>query len=234
MPTGRIITHGRGELWLEPAARGHGEGRVCSDPTLCSNAPTTGAKKRKRKKKKKHEKNCGTRETWTLWRSEEKRIEAFEMWIWRRMECVKWTDRVRKEAVLQKVGEERMMLKLIRKRKRSWLSHWLRRKCLLEDALEEMVNGRKVRDRRYQMIDDIKIAYMDHMRRQRGRQKIGKTGECWAGGKRPLERPRRRWEDNIKMDLKEVGCDDRDWINLAQDRDRWRPYVRVVMNLRIP
>ncbi|KAJ4448791.1 hypothetical protein ANN_00182 [Periplaneta americana] len=48
-------------------------------------------------------------------------------------------------------------------------------------------------------------------------------------GKRPLGRPRRRWEDNIKMDLREVGYDDRDWINLAQDRDRWRPYVRAAM-----
>ncbi|KAJ4447736.1 hypothetical protein ANN_09744 [Periplaneta americana] len=52
-------------------------------------------------------------------------------------------------------------------------------------------------------------------------------------GKRPLERPRRRWEDNIKMDLREVGYDDRDWINLAQDRDRWRAYVRAAMNLRV-
>ncbi|KAJ4440062.1 hypothetical protein ANN_08193 [Periplaneta americana] len=50
-------------------------------------------------------------------------------------------------------------------------------------------------------------------------------------GKRPLERPRRRWED-IKMYLREVGYDDRDWINLAQDRDRWRAYVRAAMNLR--
>ncbi|KAJ4435463.1 hypothetical protein ANN_18079 [Periplaneta americana] len=52
-------------------------------------------------------------------------------------------------------------------------------------------------------------------------------------GKRPLGRPRRRWEDNIKMDLREVGYDGRDWINLAQDRDQWRAYVRAAMNLRI-
>ncbi|KAJ4444220.1 hypothetical protein ANN_06011 [Periplaneta americana] len=52
-------------------------------------------------------------------------------------------------------------------------------------------------------------------------------------GKRPLGRPRRRWEDNIKMDLREVGYDDRDWLNLAQDRDRWRAYVRAAMNLRV-
>ncbi|KAJ4447543.1 hypothetical protein ANN_09550 [Periplaneta americana] len=53
-------------------------------------------------------------------------------------------------------------------------------------------------------------------------------------GKRPLGRPRRRWEDNIKMDLREVGHDDRDWINLAQDRNQWRAYVRAAMNLRVP
>ncbi|KAJ4448462.1 hypothetical protein ANN_10478 [Periplaneta americana] len=51
-------------------------------------------------------------------------------------------------------------------------------------------------------------------------------------GKRPLGRPRRRWEDNIKMHLREVGYDDREWINLAQDRDQWRAYVRAAMNLR--
>jgi hypothetical protein len=53
-------------------------------------------------------------------------------------------------------------------------------------------------------------------------------------GKRPLGRPRRRWEDNIKMDLKEVGCGVMDWIELAQDRDRWRALVNAVMKLRVP
>jgi len=53
-------------------------------------------------------------------------------------------------------------------------------------------------------------------------------------GKRPLGRPRRRWEDNIKMDLEEVGCGSMDWIELAQDMDRWRALVTAVMNLRVP
>ena len=53
-------------------------------------------------------------------------------------------------------------------------------------------------------------------------------------GRRPLGRPRRRWEDNIKMDLREVGCDPRNWIAVAKDRDQWRAYVRVVMNLWVP
>ena len=52
--------------------------------------------------------------------------------------------------------------------------------------------------------------------------------------KRPLGRPRRRWEDNIKVDLQEVGCGGVDWIELAQDRDRWRALAYAVMNLRVP
>jgi hypothetical protein len=53
-------------------------------------------------------------------------------------------------------------------------------------------------------------------------------------GKRPLWRPRRRWVDNIRMDIQEVGCEYVDWIGLAQGRDRWRTLVSAVMNLRVP
>jgi hypothetical protein len=52
-------------------------------------------------------------------------------------------------------------------------------------------------------------------------------------GKRPLGRPRRRWEDGIRMDLREIGLGDIDWIRLSKDRDRWRAVVSVVMNLRV-
>jgi hypothetical protein len=55
-----------------------------------------------------------------------------------------------------------------------------------------------------------------------------------SGGKRPLGRPRRRWVDNIRMDLEEVGWGDVDWIGLAQDRNRWRAVVNSVLNLRVP
>ena len=58
---------------------------------------------------------------------------------------------------------------------------------------------------------------------------VGKSEE-----KRPLGRPRRGWEDNIKMDLLGVGCGAMDWMELAQDRERWRALASAVMNLRVP
>jgi len=58
------------------------------------------------------------------------------------------------------------------------------------------------------------------------------VGKC--EGRRPLGRPRRRWEDNITMDPQEVGCGGMDWIELAQDRERWRAVVNAVMNFRVP
>jgi len=53
-------------------------------------------------------------------------------------------------------------------------------------------------------------------------------------GYRPLGRPRRRWEDNIKMDIQEVGCGGMDWIEVAEDRDRWRAIMNAVMNIWVP
>jgi hypothetical protein len=53
-------------------------------------------------------------------------------------------------------------------------------------------------------------------------------------GKRPLGRPRCRWEDNIRMDLREIGCGGMDWIDLAQSRDQWMALVNTVINLQVP
>jgi hypothetical protein len=73
--------------------------------------------------------------------------------------------------------------------------------------------------------------HVAHMGKDRGvhRVLVGKSE-----GKRPLGRPRRRWEDNIKMDLQKVGRGRGDWMELAQDRDRWRALVRTVTNFRVP
>jgi hypothetical protein len=67
-----------------------------------------------------------------------------------------------------------------------------------------------------------------------GGEKCLKVSVGRPKGKRPLGRPRRRWEDNIKMDLREIGIDGANWIQLAQDRVRWRAFVDTVMNLRVP
>ena len=73
--------------------------------------------------------------------------------------------------------------------------------------------------------------YVARMGEERGvyRVLVGKLE-----GNRPLGIPRRRWVDNIRMDLQEVGCGYMDWIGLAQDRDMWRTLVSVIMNLRVP
>jgi hypothetical protein len=70
--------------------------------------------------------------------------------------------------------------------------------------------------------------YGGEERRRAYRALVGKPE-----GRRPLGRPRRRWEDNINMDLQEVGWGGMNWINMAQDRDRWRALVNAVMNLRV-
>jgi len=74
-----------------------------------------------------------------------------------------------------------------------------------------------------------KVGHVVRFVKRRGvdRVSVGKSD-----GKRPLVRPRRRWKGNIKMDLQEVGCGSMDWIDLAQNRDRWKDLVNVVMNLR--
>ena len=80
-------------------------------------------------------------ETWALRAEDQKHLESFEMWCWRRMEKISWTDNVRNEEILLRVKEQRNILHEIRKRKANWIGHILRRNCLLHRVIEGKIKG---------------------------------------------------------------------------------------------
>jgi hypothetical protein len=84
------------------------------------------------------------------------------------------------------------------------------------------------------VIKSRRMRWAVHMARMREGRDVYRVLVGRPEGKRPLERPRRRWEDNIKMDLREIGIDGTNWILLAQDGVQWRAFVNTVMNLRVP
>jgi len=84
------------------------------------------------------------------------------------------------------------------------------------------------------VIKSRKLRWAGHVARMGEERGVYRVLVGKPEGKRPLGRPRRRWVDNIRMNLQEVGCGYMDWIVLAQDRDRWRALVSAVMNLRVP
>ncbi|PNF21801.1 hypothetical protein B7P43_G08461 [Cryptotermes secundus] len=99
-------------------------------------------------------------ETWTLRAVVQKHLESFEIWCWRRMEKISWTDYVRNEEVLIRVSEQRNILHKIRKQKANWIGHVLRRNCLLKEVIEGKIEGRievtRRRGRRHKMmLDDL-------------------------------------------------------------------------------
>ena len=84
------------------------------------------------------------------------------------------------------------------------------------------------------VIKSRKMRCAGHVARMGERRGVYRVLVGKPEGKRSLGRPRGRWEDNIKMDLQEIGCGGMDWTELAQDRNRWRTLVSVVMKLRVP
>jgi hypothetical protein len=84
------------------------------------------------------------------------------------------------------------------------------------------------------IIKSRRMRWVGHVARMAEKRNVYRSSVGKPEGKRPLGRPRRRWIDNIKMDLSEIGLSVVDWIGLAQDRYRWRYVVNAVMNLRIP
>ena len=101
---------------------------------------------------------------------------------------------------------------------------------LHNDVLNDLYSSPNI----IRVIKSRRMRWAGHVARMNDR---GGVNRVWVGkpeGQRPLGRPRRRWEDNIKMDLQEVGCEGMDWIVMAKDKDRWPTRVNVVMNLQDP
>jgi hypothetical protein len=110
---------------------------------------------------------------------------------------------------------------------------------------DEVTGGRRKlhNEELHGLYSSLSIVRVIRARRMRWVGHVARMGEVRSAynilvgrpeGRRPLGRPRRRWEDNNKMDLTEIGFGDVDWIHWAQDRDRWRAIVNTVMNLRVP
>ena len=139
--------------------------------------------------------------------------------------CETWSLTLREERRL-KVSENRVLRGIFRPKQDEVTGEW--RKLHNEELNGLYCSPNVVRVKNSRMRWEVHVARMGERR-----------GVWWVlegkpEGKRLLGRPRRRWEDNNKMDLQEVGCGGVDWIELAQNRDGWRALVNAVMNLRVP
>ncbi|KAJ4443358.1 hypothetical protein ANN_05026 [Periplaneta americana] len=140
--------------------------------------------------------------------------------------CETWTLTLREEQRLR-VFENKVLREIFRAKRDEVTEEWRKLRNAELHALYSSPNIiRNIKSRR--------LRWGGHVARMGESRNAYRVLVGRPEGERPLGRPRRRWEDNINMDLREVGYDDRDWINLVQNRDRWRAYVRATMNLRVP
>ena len=117
-------------------------------------------------------------ETWTMRTEEKKRVEAFEMWVWRKMEGVVWRDKMSNEKVLEAVGEKRSILHVILDRQKRWIGHNLRRGGLLQEVIEGKMDGKRGQGRpRWGMLDDLKKGSYQKMKRRAEKRE---EWRCWV------------------------------------------------------
>ena len=141
-------------------------------------------------------------------------------------DCVTWSLTLREEHRLM-VFENKVLRKIFGATRDKIIGEWRKLHNTELHALYSSPNIiRKVKLRR--------LRWAGHVARMEQSTNAYRVLVGKPEGKRPLGRPRCRWEDNNEIDLREVGCDPRDWIALAEDRDQWRAYVRAVMSLRVP
>ena len=120
-----------------------------------------------------------------------------------------------------------MYCRIFRPRKDEVTGEWRR---LHNEELNDLYSSPNI----VRVIKSRRMGWAGHVARMGKKRGVYRVLVGKPEGRIPLGRPRRRWVDNIRIDLQEVGCGYMDWIGLAQDRDRWRTLVSAVMNLRVP
>jgi hypothetical protein len=139
--------------------------------------------------------------------------------------CKTWSLTLREERKLR-VFENKVLRKIFGPRRDEVTGDWRR---LHNEELNDLYCSPNV----VRMIKSRRMRWVVHVARTGAERGVYRILVGKPEGKRPLGRPRRRWVDNIRMDLQEVGCEYMDWIGLAQDRDRWRTLASAVRNLRV-
>jgi len=140
--------------------------------------------------------------------------------------CKTWSLTLREESKLR-VFENMVLRRIFRPRRDEVTGDWRR---LHNEELNDLYSSPNI----VRVIKWRRIRWAWHVARMGEERGVYRILVGKPEGKRPLGRPRRRWVDNIRMDLQEVECGYVDWIGLAQDRDRWRTLVSAVMNFRVP
>jgi hypothetical protein len=140
--------------------------------------------------------------------------------------CETWSLTLREEHRLR-VFENRVLRRIFRP-KEDEVTGELRK--LYKEELHDLYSSPSI----IRIIKTRGVTWEGHVARMGEKRNAYRLLMGKPGGRRPLERPRRRWLDNIRMELVEVGWGDVDWIGLAQDRGRWRALVNSVLNLRVP
>jgi len=139
--------------------------------------------------------------------------------------CETWSLTLREERKLRMF--ENMVLRIFGPRRDEVMGKWRR---LHNEELNDLYSSPNI----VRVIKSERMRWAGHVARMGEEREVYRVLVGKPEGRRPMGRPRRRWVDNIRMDLQEVGCGNMDWIGLAQNRDRWRTFLSAVMNLRVP